>query len=436
MPLVLGSLAALATFNVGSTNKAFALPSVIISATGDWGCTGNTIATIKNIMNQKPNLVLGLGDYSYEDTPNCWLDALRPIASITKINFGNHEVEPPTLITSYLKSFSLPRQYYSYNIGNVHILTISTDDIITVGSQQYNFVVKDLEVADSNPNLKWIIVSLHEPFYSSPNTCGDSGCSGNKIFRDLLHPLFDKHGVDLVLEGHVHNYERSYPITFNAKDSSKPIITSCNKDTYDNPNGQIYSIVGTGGVNLHGLSDKAPFIASQQDSKFGILNIQITDNKLHATFISNDGSSMDQFTITKSAEKLISNTISPEGSKFCPGSSPPNSVKTQNNRISSIVILEDDPSSGSVKLDIRPPKIREQIKDTVEKKIQEIKKKVEQEHLEINAKARAAAIDDNLDARSDRDNNKLLQESQKAKDNYFEELKGRYKERLKTKLFD
>ncbi|HEY7110076.1 MAG TPA: metallophosphoesterase [Nitrososphaeraceae archaeon] len=432
--MVLGCLAALATSITGSTSKAFALPTVIISATGDWGCTGNTIATINNIMNQKPNLVLGLGDYSYEDTPNCWLDALRPIASITRINFGNHEVENPILLTSYLKNFSLSRQYYSYNIGNVHILTISTDDTISIGSPQYNFVVNDLEVADSNPNLKWIIVSLHEPFYSSPNTCGDSGCSGNKIFRDLLHPLFDKHDVDLVLEGHVHNYERSYPITFNAQDSSKPIITSCNKNTYDNPNGQIYSIVGTGGVNLHGLSDKAQFIASQQDSKFGILNIQITDTKLHATFVSNDGPSMDQFTITKTAGKLISNTIPPEESKICPGSSPPTSAK--NNRISSIVILEDDESGGGVKVDIQTPKIREQIRDKVDKKIQEIKEKVEQKHLEINAKARAAIIGDNSDARSGKDNNELLQKGQKTKDNYFEELKERYKERLKTRLFD
>ena len=172
------------------------------------------------------------------------------------------------------------------------------------------------------------------------------------------------------MEGHVHNYERSYPIAIQCKGLSNPIITSCNNDAYDNSKGQIYSIVGTGGVNLYGLSDKAQFIASQQDSKFGILDIQTTDNKLQATFVSNDGSTMDQFTITKTAENLISKTASPEERKICPGSSPPTSAKTQSNQISSIVKLENDQTSGSLKFDIQPPKIREQIKDTVVKKIQ------------------------------------------------------------------
>jgi Calcineurin-like phosphoesterase len=378
--------------------------------------------------------VLALGDYSYEDTPNCWLHELRPIGTITKINFGNHEVENSMLLTSYLNSFGLSRQYYSYDIGNVHVLTISTaDGAVAVGSQQYNFVFNDLKKAESNSNVKWKIVSLHEPFYSSPNTCGDSGCSGNKTFRDLFHPLFDKYGVDIVLEGHIHNYERSYPIMYNAEDSSKPIITNCNKNTYDNPHGQIYSIVGTGGVNLHGLSDKAPYIASQQDSKFGILNIQITGNNLHATFISNDGSSMDQFTITKTTEKLISDIIYPGDSKICPGSSPLITVKTQKNQISSVLNLKEDRNSDRLNLDIELPKIRTEIKENVDKKIQDIKKKVEEEHLGINARARAAIIDDILDTNGDKKSNELVQKGQKTKDTYFDELKDRYNERLKTK---
>jgi len=416
-------------FEAGGPNKALAATPVRISATGDWGCTGNTIETVNNIKNQNPDLVLALGDYSYEDTANCWLDVLRPIGSITRINFGNHDVQNSMLLNSYLNTFGLSRQYYSNNVGNVHIVTLSTEEAVTINSQQYNFVLKDLEAAANNPNLQWIIVSLHEPLYSSPNTCRDSGCSGNKTFRDLFHPLFDKNGVDLVLEGHVHNYERSYPIMYNANDPSAPIITSCNEDTYDNPNGQIYSIVGTGGVNLHGLSDKAPFMANQQDSKFGILDIQITDNKLLATFISNDGSTMDQFSITKTTRKLISDGNLKQESQNCSGSSRPT------NLVNSIVVLKEDRTTGKVKLDIEIPKIRELIKEKVDKKIEDVKKKVEEKRLEIKDRLGAPTTDRDSSEPKD-SNNRLEQKNQKNKDNGIEELKQRLKDRLKSRLSD
>ena len=61
----------------------------------------------------------------------------------------------------------------------------------------------------------------------------------------------------------------------------------------------MYAIVGTGGVNLHGLSGKSSFIASQQDSKFGIFDMHISANTLETKFIDNAGSILDQFSITK-----------------------------------------------------------------------------------------------------------------------------------------
>jgi hypothetical protein len=215
---------------------------------------------------------------------------------------------------------------------------------------------------------------------------------------------------------------------YNAKDPSSPIITSCNKDKYDDPNGQIYSIVGTGGVNLHGLSDKAPFMANQQDSKFGILDIQITDNKLLATFISNDGSTMDQFTITKTTKKLISDGNLKEESQNCSGSSPPTNI------VNSIVVLKEDQTTGKLNLDIEIPKIREQIKEKVDKKIQDVKKKVEEKRQEI--KDRLGAPTDRDSSEPNDDNNGLEQKSQKNTDNGFEELKQRLKDRLKSRLAD
>jgi len=288
-------------------HKVLAATDTHIAAAGDWGCSSNTEKTVNNVKSKNPQLLLALGDYSYEKTSTCWLDLIKPVDSITKINLGNHEDHG--LVDSYLSHFGLSNPFYSYNINNVHVLTMATEEKFDTNSEQYNFVVNDLRNAANNPDIKWIIVTMHSPFYSSPNTFKEFDCGGDEACQ-LYHPLFDKYGVDLVLQGHVHNYERSFPLKFNQATPSNPIVTSTMKTDYENPDGEIFAIVGTGGVNLHGLSDSAPFIASQQDSNFGILDIHLSDNKLDAKFVTNDGVIDDHFSISKTAKKKIIERIS------------------------------------------------------------------------------------------------------------------------------
>src|SRR6266498_4511441 len=68
--------------NIGS-QSTFGMPYVNIVAAGDWGCTGNTQETVKDVQKQNPYLLLALGDYSYAITSGCWFDLIRPIGSIT-----------------------------------------------------------------------------------------------------------------------------------------------------------------------------------------------------------------------------------------------------------------------------------------------------------------------------------------------------------------
>ena len=67
-------------------------------------------------------------------------------------------------------------------------------------------------------------------------------------------------------------------------------------------------------MNLHGLSGKSYFIASQQDSKFGIFDMHISANTLEAKFIDNAGTILDQFSINKNVniKKIVSTECSPE----------------------------------------------------------------------------------------------------------------------------
>src|SRR5580765_3836952 len=173
---------------------------------------------------------------------------------------------------------------------------------------QRTFVQNDLQSASTNPNIKWIIVYLHKPMYTSPNTCSSSSCSNtgseNRNNRDGFHGWFDQYGVDLVLEGHIHDYQRSYKIKYDSGSPDSPTVTDNNTNTYTEGNGEIFAIVGTGGVNFHALSGKASFTATQQDKSFGQLDVAVTNNgnTLQGKYYKNgDSSAFDTFTINKAA---------------------------------------------------------------------------------------------------------------------------------------
>ena len=192
----------------------------------------------------------------------------------------------------------LDNPYYSYNLNNVHILTMDSDRTsYSSGSAQYNFVVNDLQSAAQNPNINWIIVNIHQWIYRS-----SSSNAINDDVAEIYHPLFDQYGVDLVLAGHDHKYHRTYPIKYNPSNPPNPIVTSTNPNDYTDPQGAIFTVVGTGGINLAPIDGSSPFIANAQDDYFGQLDIKITNNgaKLEARFYPNGGgSTKDSFSITK-----------------------------------------------------------------------------------------------------------------------------------------
>ena len=298
--------------NSGSfLQKGLAASETRIVAAGDWHCTGDAQTAVNMAKSMKPQVVLGLGDYSSEETSDCWVNLSKPVDSITRIAIGNHDDHYDGLADSYLKHYGLSKQFYSFDVKNIHVLTMATEEKFETGTEQYNFVVSDLRKAANNPDTKWIIVTMHHPFYSSPNECSLSDCQGDEELSATYHPLFDKYGVDLVIEAHVRNYQRSFPIEFNQESPSKPIVTSTSKGEYKNPDGVIFAIVGTGGGELkHDLKGLSPFVAYQQDTKFGILDMHFSDNNLEAKFVATDGSTMDHFSLSKTAKKKVIERIS------------------------------------------------------------------------------------------------------------------------------
>jgi hypothetical protein len=262
-------------------------------AVGDWDCTSETEDTVDNIIKQDPEIVLALGDFSYSGDPDCWFDLIEPIADKTKIVMGNHEDED-----DYMNYFGLENQYYSFNEKNIHFLALSTETDFDEESEQYAFAKQDLEKYSKDPFIDWIIVFYHKYIYGSA-----SGLPEETDFREVYHPLFDKYKVDLALQGHLHVYERTYPITYNEDDEDEPIVQDSNPNLYKNPKGTIFLTVGTGGAHDMQLSSLNDYSAQGIAGEFGILNIEIENDQtpLSGQFIENGKKQKisDEFKIIK-----------------------------------------------------------------------------------------------------------------------------------------
>jgi Calcineurin-like phosphoesterase len=281
------------------------------AAAGDFGCSTNTQNTVENMQSKDPEIVLALGDLSYHSTADCWFDMMSPIKDKLMITLGHHDVEDgQAKMNQYMNSFGIDKPFYSYDYNKVHFLVMSAKSVYYKGSEQYNFILDDLKKASENENINWIIVSSYGPPYTSP-----SEHPAFKDLREVYHPIFEQYGVDLVLSGHNHNYQRTYPLTYNPNDSGEPTVTSTAVTDYDGQkDGIVFAIVGTGGVNFYSFNGQAPFVDSQFADKFGFLNIDVSngnpDSKLTGTFYDNQGGQiLDQFTIQKELENKNSQII-------------------------------------------------------------------------------------------------------------------------------
>jgi 3',5'-cyclic AMP phosphodiesterase CpdA len=186
-------------------------------------------------------------------------------------------------------------KYYTTTLGNLFTKYKITDEIppfylineevtvedIPFETQQYLFALNDLKNISTNSSIDWIIVILHKPLYSSLTSHIQE-----YIVRDKFQPIFDKYGVDLVLQGHNHFYDRTLPLQFNHNDINKPIVDGSTNKTvnkYINPEGSIYSVVGLGGRSSHIFLNQPDYVVNQHNG-FGFLAIDIEGKELDAKY--------------------------------------------------------------------------------------------------------------------------------------------------------
>ncbi len=281
--------------NSFSENESY---NVNFIAAGDWNCNEETKKTIDRITQLQPELVLGLGDYTFENTsPQCWFDISKPIDDLIKIAIGNHDLDYQSSYYQLLDHYNLDKPFYSFNFENIHFITISTEHPFEKGSIQYEFLQYDLEKSLQDSSILWRIVFLHKPMYTS----SDFDEKASEDLRKTFHQLLEQYHVDLVLSGHTQYYQRSLPLSYNNNNPAYPVVIDQNNYGYTDKEGIIFVTAGTAGDKLHNIDYLLPYYVIQE-RYFGFLNFDLRNSghTLIGTFYDTDNLGiLDKFEVSK-----------------------------------------------------------------------------------------------------------------------------------------
>ncbi len=119
---------------------------------------------------------------------------------------GNHDVSPRRYFERYFLAdiVSGGRRYYKVDWGDVRLVMLDSEIEMRPGSAQYAFLENALREGAADKML--MVLSLHYPPYSS----GEHG--SNMEMREVLGEIGPRFGVELILAGHDHDYERTKKI--------------------------------------------------------------------------------------------------------------------------------------------------------------------------------------------------------------------------------
>lgn len=186
------------------------------------GCGNSTFDSLERSARRREiGLLLHAGDIAYTSgRQSVWDEYGRDIeGTAARVPYavapGNHEHYYN--FSGFRHRYDMPRKetsenlWWSWSHGGVHVLSISTEHNYSVGSEQHSFIVSDLQAVDRT-QTPWLIVQGHRPVYCSTDDEYDCAVNGPKILGPVLEPLLLKYNVDLFLAGHLHNFERSWPI--------------------------------------------------------------------------------------------------------------------------------------------------------------------------------------------------------------------------------
>lgn len=230
------------------------------------------------IANEQPCFTLCAGDLvthgkdKSQWDPQYFIPARNLLANVPVFPcLGNHEERGQP----YFDLFSLPgnESYYEMVYGPVRIVTVDQYQPYEKGSVQYKW----LENVLAKKFKGWTLVQFHKPPFFGINWKRNT----NRKVVDNLVPLFEKYGVDLVINGHYHYYFRTVPLSSKAGEK-----------------GIIYVISGGGGAPLHSADKDTPYMATTRSAHHYLI-CDATAGELKCRAMTPEGEEIDRFTLSR-----------------------------------------------------------------------------------------------------------------------------------------
>lgn len=264
---------------IGTFRTAPARPAKFtFTAFGDQGVSYDALANDQLILGQNPAFHLHAGDICYADDSGAgkpddvydarvWDQFLAQTESVAKsvpwmVTTGNHDMEAwysPNGYGGQSARWALPSNgfdhrrspgVYSFVYGNVGVVALDANDVsyeITAntgysGGRQTAWLERRLRELRARRDLDFVVVFFHHCAFSTTN-----GHASDGGVRDAWLPLFEKHQVDLVINGHNHVYERTDAIRRKRVGRAVPIggTTDPTRD------GTVYVTAGGAGKSLY-----------------------------------------------------------------------------------------------------------------------------------------------------------------------------------------
>ena len=269
-----------ATLTIAFGSSQSKTESTLIAAGDIASCeeTGDeqTAKLIQSMLKTTPATVAALGDLVYptgklETYQNCYGPSWGKFLKQTKAAIGNHDYAGGTS-EGYSAYFGAaagpnPEHYYSYNLGTGsstwHVIVLNSNCWAVggceIGSKQYKWLQADLEKNQTNCTLAY----WHHPRFSS-------ALHGNNNFMQDVWALMANSSVELVLNGHDHDYERFAPLNANGKPSEK---------------GTREFVVGTGGKNTYPILNIKPGSQVRETGTFGVLELKLKASSYDWKFV-------------------------------------------------------------------------------------------------------------------------------------------------------
>jgi len=288
------------------------------------------------------DLIMMLGDNAYPNGTDANYQAsvfdrfptfLRQ--SVLWSTLGNHDgtsADSATQTGPYYEIFTLPRQgeagglasgteaYYSFDFGDIHFICLeSFETSRAANGAMMTWLANDIAATAK----KWVIAFWHHPPYSKGSHNSDTETQLIEM-RQNANPILEAAGVDLVLAGHSHSYERSYLLDGHYG-LSTTLTNAMKKDggngrldgtgAYSKPTfgkapreGAVYTVAGSSSQASGGPLNHPAMVVSL--NQLGSVVLDVDGNRLDAKFINSTGGVADYFTLIKGTAPVAPGSLS------------------------------------------------------------------------------------------------------------------------------